>query len=322
MLRRGSGAGLGINGRLGVLQTTLQGRVSVSGIGVHSGAPATVTISPAPADTGITFIRKDAGARHAITGDWRFVQATDHCTMLASGGKSVATIEHLMATLRALEIDNAIIEVDAPELPVMDGSSAAFVKAIDKVGVTSQPAARRYIKVLKPIRVERGASHAELVPADRPRVEVEIEFASPVIGRQAYRGDVTPARFRRDLAKARTFGFMAEVEGLRAKGLARGASLENTVAIGDDGVVNPDGLRWSDEFVRHKALDAVGDLALAGAPILGCYRSYRGGHALNVAMLQSLFADRSAYTVVEPQLRHEAAFAGAPLSAAAMAPDV
>ena len=313
---------MGINGRLGVLQTTLQGRVSVSGVGVHSGAPATVTISPAPAYNGISFIRNEAGVRQTISADWRFVEATDHCTMLGNGGKSVATIEHLMATLHALEIDNAVIEVDGPEVPVMDGSAAAFVKAIDKVGVTSQPAARRYLKVLKPVRVERGRSHAELVPSDRPRVEVEIEFASLAIGRQSYRGDVTPARFRRELAKARTFGFMADVEGLRAKGLALGASLANTVAIGSDGVLNPDGLRWSDEFVRHKALDAVGDLALAGAPVLGCYRSYRGGHALNVAMLQALFADRSAYTVVEPQPKYEDSFAGAPLSAAAMAPEV
>ncbi|MCC6983658.1 MAG: UDP-3-O-acyl-N-acetylglucosamine deacetylase [Bauldia sp.] len=311
-----------MNGRLGVLQTTLQGRVSVSGIGVHSGAPATVTIAPAPANTGILIIRSEAGARQGIAADWRSVQATDHCTMVASGGKSVATIEHLMATLRALEIDNAIVEVDGPEVPVMDGSASAFVKAIDKAGITSQPAARRFVKVLKPVRVERGHSHAELLPADTARIEVEIDFATPAIGCQTYRGDVTPARFRRELARARTFGFMADVEGLRAKGLALGASLENTVALDGDRVLNEDGLRWSDEFVRHKALDAVGDLALAGAPVLGCYRSYRGGHALNVAMLQALFADRSAYAVVEPQVRHEGSFAGAPLSAVAMAPEV
>jgi UDP-3-O-[3-hydroxymyristoyl] N-acetylglucosamine deacetylase len=313
---------LGISGKLGFLQTTLQGRIGVSGVGIHSGRAATVTLSPAPADNGITFIRNDNGGRQMIGGDWRSVQGTDHATVVAEGGKSIATIEHLMATLRALEIDNAIIEVDGPEVPVMDGSAAAFVKVVDKVGATSQPAARRYIRVLKPVRVERGMAHAELVPADRARVEVEIDFASPAIGRQAYRGDVTPARFRRELARARTFGFMAEVELLRGKGLALGASLENTIAVGDDRVVNPEGLRWADEFVRHKALDAIGDLALAGAPIVGCYRSYRGGHALNVAMLRTLFADRSAYAVVEPQARREGAFAGAPLGAAAMAPDV
>lgn len=196
----------------------------------------------------------------------------------------------------------------------MDGSAAAFVEAIDEVGVVELDALRRYIKVLKPVRVEEGQSWGELAPYNGFRVDVEIEFETSLIGRQRVEIDVNPGAFRRELARARTFGFMADVERLWAAGLALGASLENTVAIGEDRVINQEGLRFADEFVRHKALDAVGDLALAGAPLLGAFRSCRGGHRLNNLVLRALFADEDAWSLVHaPRVREvghaEAAFA-------------
>ena len=203
-----------------------------------------------------------------------------------------------MATLSALAIDNATIEIDGPEVPVMDGSAGAFIEAVEEAGIAALDAPRSYIKVLRPVSVSVGESRAEFLPYDGMRIEVEIDFANPLVGRQKFAADIDGGVFRREIARARTFGFLADVEGLWARGLAHGASLENSVVIGDDRVINPEGLRFADECVRHKALDAVGDLALAGAPIRGRYRSYRGGHRLNVMALEALMADRSAWAMV------------------------
>ena len=212
-----------------------------------------------------------------------------------------------MAAFSGLGVDNATVEVDGPELPIMDGSAAEFVAAIDKAGLVQLSAPRRFIKILKTVRIEAGRGFAELRPADRGfRLEVEIDFATGVIGRQKKIIDLDPASFRRDLSRARTFGFLRDVERLWKAGFALGASLDNTVALDEDRVLNPGGLRYPDEFVRHKTLDAVGDLALAGGPLIGCYRSYCGGHKMNVAVLEALFADRSNYELVEPQPRREA----------------
>ena len=205
-----------------------------------------------------------------------------------------------MAALSGLQIDNALIEIDGPETPIMDGSAADFVAAIDRAGVVRQARARRFLKVLKPVRVDRDGGYAELLPAERGfRLDVEIDFASPAIGRQRLAFTLDPASFRREIARARTFGFVSDVKKLWQAGYALGSSLENSVAIDNDEVLNPEGLRYADEFVRHKALDAVGDLSLAGAPIVGVYRTYRPGHKLNALALEALFADRSAYAFVE-----------------------
>jgi UDP-3-O-[3-hydroxymyristoyl] N-acetylglucosamine deacetylase len=215
-------------------------------------------------------------------------------------GPCVSTIEHIMATLCGLGVDNALIEIDGPEAPIMDGSAAAFVAAIDQAGIVALPAARRYTKVLKPIRVEKGDAFGELTPYDRGfSVDVTIDFAHPLIGQQSIALEVEPTTFRREIARARTFGFMKDVSKLWSAGYARGSSLENTVVIADDRLLNPEGLRFADEFVRHKALDAIGDLALAGAPLLGAYKSVKGGHKLNHAILCALIADPTAWTVVE-----------------------
>jgi UDP-3-O-[3-hydroxymyristoyl] N-acetylglucosamine deacetylase len=229
-----------------------------------------------------------------------------------------------MAALRGLGIDNVLIEIDGAEVPVMDGSSRAFVEAIDQVGIVEQSACRRMVKVLKPIRIENGHGWAELRPYDGSRFDVTIDFASPLIGRQSMALDLTPKAFRREVAAARTFGFVKDLEKLLPMGLCRGSSLENSVGIKDDRVLNPEGLRFANEFVRHKMLDAIGDLALAGAPIMGLYRSYKGGHKMNYEAVKALYADRSAWTIVEMPIRREspAAEIGTGMAAPMYGPDV
>ena len=284
-------------------QTTLREQVSIAGIGVHSGSPVTVTLHPAEADTGVVFWRCGINGQkdRELSANFRSVTATEFATVLGDqSGPAVSTTEHVLAALFGLGIDTAIVEVDGPEVPIMDGSAAPFVDAIDQAGVTTLPARRRYIKVLKPVRVNADGCHGELRPHLRGlRVETEIEFDHPLIGRQKLALDVEPDLFRRELARARTFGFMRDVTKLWNAGYALGASFENTVVIADDRVLNSEGVRFPDEFVRHKAVDAIGDLALAGAPLIGAYRSVRGGHKLNHAVVTALMADTSAWTYSE-----------------------
>lgn len=287
-------------------QTTLRRGATVSGIGVHSGREVSLTLHPAEADTGVTFLRTGTdGSGHSIPASFRNVSATELCTAVGVPGATVATVEHLMAALSALGIDNAAVEIDGPEVPIMDGSAASFIEAVDRAGVERLDAPLRYIKVLKPIRVEDGAAYAEFLPHHSRRIEVEIDFANPLIGRQQFGVDIDGGSFRNEVARARTFGFLCDVEKLWARGLALGASLENAVVVGEDRVMNPEGLRYADEFVRHKVLDAIGDLALAGPPILGRYRSYRGGHRLNIMALQALIAREDAWEMVEAPTRRE-----------------
>jgi UDP-3-O-[3-hydroxymyristoyl] N-acetylglucosamine deacetylase len=299
-----------MKGFVGARQTTLAGEVSITGTGVHSGAPVSITLCPADCDTGFRFLLSNGETYGTeIPADQRYVTGVTLCTVIGDGnGASVATVEHLLAALRGLGVDNALIEIDSPEVPIMDGSAARFVETIDEVGLVELEAPRRYLKVLKRIIVEEAGAYGELSPHNGFRLDVEIEFDSGLVGQQRIEIDVNPGSFRRELSRARTFGFMKDVEGLWKAGLALGASLENTVAIGDDRIINREGLRYPDEFVRHKALDAVGDLALAGAPILGAYKSRRGGHRLNSLVLKALIADAEAWTLVEAprprEIRH------------------
>jgi UDP-3-O-[3-hydroxymyristoyl] N-acetylglucosamine deacetylase len=290
-----------MKGFIGARQTTLASEISLTGTGVHSGAPVSITLCPADGDTGLRFLISNGDADGIeIAADQQWVTGVTLCTVLGDGnGASVATVEHVLAALRGLGVDNALIEIDSAEVPIMDGSAAPFVEAIDEVGLTELEAPRRFLKVLKSVRVEDGGAIGELSPHNGFKIDVEIDFETPLIGTQKIEIDVNPGSFRRDLARARTFGFMRDVERLWAAGLALGASLENTVAIGDDRIINREGLRFADEFVRHKALDAVGDLTLAGAPILGAFRSCRGGHRLNALVLKALFADADAWAMVE-----------------------
>jgi UDP-3-O-[3-hydroxymyristoyl] N-acetylglucosamine deacetylase len=290
-----------MKGFIGARQTTLAGEISLTGTGVHSGAPVSIVLYPAEGDTGLRFLICNGDSESTeIAADQRYVTGVTLCTVLGDGnGASVATVEHLLAALRGLGVDNALIEIDSPEVPIMDGSAVRFVEAIDEIGLVELDAPRRYLKVLKRVSVEDGGAYGELSPHNGFRLDVEIEFDSDLVGCQRIEIDLNPGSYRRELSRARTFGFMKDVERLWAAGLALGASLENTVAIGDDRIINREGLRYEDEFVRHKALDAVGDLALAGAPILGAYRSHRGGHRLNSLVLKALFADAEAWTLVE-----------------------
>lgn len=304
------GADGGMRGFIGARQTTLASEITLTGTGVHSGAPVSITLCPADGDTGIRFLLSNGHADGTeIAADQRSVTGVTLCTVIGDGnGASIATVEHLLAALRGLGVDNALIEIDSSEVPIMDGSASRFVEAIDEVGLAELDAPRRYLKVLKKVSVDEAGAYGELTPHNGFHLDIEIDFDTPLIGTQRIEIDLNPGAFRRELARARTFGFMKDVERLWAAGLALGASLDNTVAIGDDRVINREGLRFSDEFVRHKALDAVGDLALAGAPILGAFRSHRGGHRLNALVLKALFADAEAWTMVEApryrEIRH------------------
>lgn len=305
-------------------QTTLAEQVTLTGIGVHSGKPASITLCPADANTGIVFVRSDKKSAREIAARWDKVSATALCTVLGDpAGDGLSTVEHLMAALYALRVDNLMVEIDGPEMPIMDGSSDAFVEAIDQVGLKRLDRGRRYIRVKKPVRVDTGSAWCELHPHNGLRFDITIDFDTPLIGRQSLDIELTPDLFKRDIARARTFGYVKDVEQLWKMGFALGSSLENSVAISEDKVLNPEGTRWTDEFVRHKTLDAIGDLSLAGLQILGHYRSYKGGHKMNHAILVKLFEDESAYEIVEaPAFREAGQAEKAGLVAAALAPDV
>ncbi|MFC7396773.1 UDP-3-O-acyl-N-acetylglucosamine deacetylase [Chelatococcus sp. GCM10030263] len=286
-----------------IKQTSLAGPVALDGIGVHSGEPVSLALHPADAGHGIVFLRTGLpdGRDRLIEAGHLAVSATELCTVLGDESRgAVSTVEHLMSALAGLGVDNVLVEIDGPEVPILDGSAALFVDAITQVGVVSLSASRRYVKVLKPVRIDHGRAFAELLPYEHGfRLDVEINFDSPLIGRQRKIVELEPNVYRREIARARTFGFMRDVERYWKAGFALGASLDNTVAIGEDGVVNAEGLRFPDEFVRHKLLDAVGDLALSQYPIIGAYRSYCGGHRMNFAVLQALFSDRTNYALVD-----------------------
>jgi UDP-3-O-[3-hydroxymyristoyl] N-acetylglucosamine deacetylase len=314
----------------GAKQTTLRDHVAVSGIGVHSGSPVTLTLHPADDDTGILFQRvsADGTVEREIRADVRAVTATEFATVLGDAkGPLCSTAEHLLAALRGLHVDNVVVEIDGPEVPIMDGSAAAFVDALDQAGLTTRALPRRYIEVIKPVQVSKDGAHGEIRPYQHGfRVEAEIEFDHPLIGKQALSLDIEPEAFRREIARARTFGFMKDVAKLWGAGYALGASFANTLVITEDRVLNPEGLRFEDEFVRHKILDAIGDLALAGLPLVAAYRTVRGGHKLNHAVLSTLMADKSAWRVIEAieparRVRTQAS-AGAGLVAAAYGPEM
>jgi UDP-3-O-[3-hydroxymyristoyl] N-acetylglucosamine deacetylase len=283
-------------------QTTLRSHATVMGIGVHSGLSVSLTLGPAPANAGYVFVRTGAdGSDREVRAVAASVISTEFATVLGDrDGPLVSTAEHVLAALSGMGVDNATIEIDGPEVPIMDGSAAAFVAAIDQAGLVTQSASRRFIQVLKPVQVAMGDSFGELRPnAAGFRAEVEIDFANPVIGRQSYVFDLAPEIFRREICRARTFGCLSDVARLWSAGFALGSSFDNTVVFDDTRLLNSEGLRYSDECARHKVLDVIGDLALAGLPLLASYRSVRGGHKLNHGVLAALLADTSAWRVIE-----------------------
>ena len=283
------------------LQRTLKSSIRCAGIGLHSGARAEMVLKPAAANAGIVFRSIEPGRQAIdIPASWRNVVDTRMCTRIGlPGGPSVATIEHLMAALAGSEIDNALIEIEGPEVPIMDGSSAPFMFLIECAGTVEQSAPRRALKIMKEIEVGTPDRLVRLSPSAMPTISFDIDFDSPVIRRQQAEMKLGNGTFKSEISRARTFGFLHEIDQLRAAGLARGGSLDNAVVVSADGVMNEGGLRYDDEFVRHKMLDAVGDLYLAGGPILGRFHGHRSGHHLHHAALVQLFADPSAWRWVE-----------------------
>jgi UDP-3-O-[3-hydroxymyristoyl] N-acetylglucosamine deacetylase len=270
-------------------QHTLAGPAICAGIGLHSGERVRVSIRPAPAGSGIVFIRTDLERNNRVPVTAEAVTQTRLCTVIAnSAGVTVATIEHLMAALAALDVDNAIVELDGPEVPIMDGSALPFVQLLDRAGRRQQEAVRQYIEILEEVEVVDGDKVARLSPCDRFEVAFEIAFPSKAIGRQRVDLVLTEDSFREELADCRTFGFLTDVQALRDAGLARGGSMENAVVIDGDRILNPEGLRRPEEFVRHKALDAVGDLYVLGAPLLGRFEGIYAGHAMNNLVCRAL----------------------------------
>ena len=283
-----------------VMQHTLAGTAVCAGVGVHNGEHVRVVIRPAPVGAGVVFIRTDITDRdNRIPVAPSAVGRTQLNTEIGNAaGVTVSTIEHLMAALAALEIDNVIVEIDGPETPIMDGSALPFVQLLDRAGRRAQEVSRQYIEILEPVEVVDGDKRAALLPCDRFEVAFEIAFKSEAIGRQRVDLEITEASFRRELSAARTFGFVHEVEALRAMGLARGGSLENAIVIDGDEILNPEGLRMENEFVRHKALDAIGDLYVLGAPIIGRFEARYAGHALNNLLVRALMARPDAWRLV------------------------
>ncbi len=304
---RGDGRGLWdcLGGRR-VFQRTIAEKISCTGIGIHGGAPVELTLHPARANSGIVFIRVDGAHPVEIPARSEAVVSTDHATSLGRGSVTIGTVEHLLAALYGLGIDNVLIEVNGPELPIMDGSAASFVYLIRSAGIYEQDAEKSVLRVRRSVEVRDGAKRIFIEPARSLKITYTVDFAHPSIGRQAVRGlEMVNGTFEAEVARARTFGFFHEVETLRRHGLGRGGSLDNTVVLDDSGVMNPGGLRWPDEFARHKVLDLLGDLALLGVPLEGHIQVERGGHALHQEFVAELLRSPENWQLVSPSISAE-----------------
>ncbi|MGZ5662828.1 MAG: UDP-3-O-acyl-N-acetylglucosamine deacetylase [Usitatibacter sp.] len=283
-----------------IRQRTLKTIVRATGVGVHTGLKVAMALRPAPVDTGIVFCRSDLPGNPAIPARAANVSNTTMATVIEKDGVRVSTVEHLMSAFAGLGIDNAFVDVSGEEVPIMDGSAGTFVFLLQSAGIEEQAAAKRYIRVLKRIELEQGDKKVRLEPFDGFKIGLTIEFSHPVFDGAASEVEIDFAEvsYVRDVARARTFGFTQEVEMLRSKGLGRGGSLDNVVVIDDFRVLNAEGLRMDDEFVMHKALDAVGDLYMLGRPMIGAFYGHKSGHALNNLLVRALLADPSAWEEV------------------------
>ena len=281
-------------------ETTIAQQTSCAGIGLHSGRFVTMTMYPAPAGTGVLFKRTDVEAAKAVVpADYSLVTDTMLGTTLTNRHDvCVSTVEHLMAAIWGLGLDNVLIEIDAGEIPIMDGSSEPFVDIIEQAGIVRLAARRQEIEILEKVTVTQGASVISIEPSSHFSMAIEIDFPGSIISRQSSNYDFSKSNFKRSLCRARTFGFEKDVRQLRGMGLALGGSLENAIVVGDEGVLNAEGLRYTDEFVRHKALDCVGDLFLAGNRLRGHVTAYRPGHGVNNALLHAVFADSANWRLV------------------------
>lgn len=281
------------------LQKTIRKKAVVPGIGIHSGDPCTLTFKPAPPDTGVYFIRTDLPGNPSLKVSAKNVMATSHQTTIGGPHFSVATIEHCVSALSALRIDNLFIELDGPEIPICDGSAGAFLNALLEVGLVEQDQPRKYCYITEPVYYSDGDKHAYVVPYHGLRLSVTIDFPHPSIGKQKIDIDINEESFHRDVAKARTFGFLKDVEALQARGLAKGGSLENAIVLDNQGVINPQGLRWADEFVRHKCLDALGDLVTLEMPLMGHVVLYKAGHDVMNKLVRKIIDTPTCYRHIE-----------------------
>jgi len=286
-------------------QRTLRQKVSCTGIGLHSGAKITLTLSPAPANTGIRFVRTDLDPEVEIPALAPYVVDTRLATTIGKDGARIGTIEHLMAAFFGLGIDNCRVELDGPEVPIMDGSAAPFVYLIQSAGIELQREMKKFLVIRKPVEVVDGDKWAKFLPAPQLSISFTIDFDHPLISRQTFRMDFSDRFFHREIARARTFGFYEEVEMLKRMGLARGGSLDNAIVVDDFSILNPDGLRYPDEFVRHKILDSMGDISLLGMPVIGHLVAHKSGHALNHKLVTQVLSDASSYEIVETEERTE-----------------
>lgn len=281
------------------LQKTIRSRVQVQGVGLHSGKQCSLTFVPVPANSGVHFVRTDLPGRPSLKAHVQNVSATGYATTLGGPVFSVATVEHCLSALSALRVDNLLIELDGPEIPITDGSSRHFLEAIQSVGLIEQDQPRKYCYLVEPVFYSEGDKQAYAVPYNGLRLTVSIEFPHPAIGRQKIDLDINEQSFSRDLAGARTFGFLKDVEDLKAKGLAQGGSLANAVVLDERSILNPEGLRWPDEFVRHKALDALGDLVTLSMPLMGHVVLYKAGHDMMNKLVRKIYDSTSSYRLIE-----------------------
>jgi UDP-3-O-[3-hydroxymyristoyl] N-acetylglucosamine deacetylase len=281
------------------LQKTIRKRAVVTGIGIHSGDPCTLTFRPAPPDTGVYFIRTDLPGSPSLKVAAKNVQATSYQTTIGGPEFTVATIEHCVSALSALRIDNIFIELDGPEIPICDGSAKEFLKALIAAGIIEQDQPRKYCYITEPIYFSEGEKHAYVVPYHGLRLTVTIDFPHPRIGKQVVDLDINEQSFGRDIAAARTFGFLKDAEALKARGLAKGGSLDNAIVLDQDLILNPEGLRWEDEFVRHKALDALGDLVTLEMPLMGHVVLHKAGHDVMNKLVKKIADSPQSFRHVE-----------------------
>jgi UDP-3-O-[3-hydroxymyristoyl] N-acetylglucosamine deacetylase len=278
-------------------ETTVQRPVEAQGIGLHSGVPVSIRILPAPPATGIVFLRTDL-ERFPIQASWQNVARVSYATSLMRQGVLISTTEHLLSVFYSMGVDNALVEIDNLEVPILDGSGLPFVRLLEAAGRKTYRRLRRYLRICRPVTVEDKGRRISILPAETFQLTCEIDFPHPLVGRQMIELDVTPERYATEIAPARTFGFASELDKMRDMGLIRGASLENAVCFNGRSVMNPEGLRFADECCRHKALDLIGDLALIGRPLLGHVLAERAGHAMHVALVGRIMSDPSLYDVL------------------------
>lgn len=280
-------------------QKTIQKPVTVDGVGLHTGKPARITFKPAPENSGVFFVRKDIPGLPALQAMSRNVKATQMATVLGSDIFAISTVEHCMAAVSASQIDNLVIELEGPEIPIGDGSALFFFNALQSVGAIEQNAFRKYFYITQPLYYSQGDKHAFAIPYNGFKLSCTIEFPHPAIKKQKIELDITTHSFSKELADARTFGFLKDVEALQKRGLALGGSLENAVVLDEEKVLNPEGLRYADEFVRHKAMDAIGDMTMLGAPVMGHIGLYKAGHDVMHEFVEKLLVSTDCYKITE-----------------------